>query len=136
MHPSAPESSDSTPPSTLFERLGGAEKLAGLVEELYSRVLADDELKGFFENVPMDRLRKMQFQFLASALDGPVEYSGAELTAVHAGRGITAAHFAKFCGHFADTLEAHQADPHDVDQVLGRLSMYRDKITGDANVGG
>ena len=121
---------------TLFERLGGASGIADIVHDMYERVLADSELAPFFANVAMDRLKRMQYQFIASALDGPVDYTGAELNAIHRGRGITAHHFAKFCGHFADAMEARGADPKDVDNALGRLATYKDKITGDVNIDG
>jgi len=121
---------------TLFDRLGGAVGVAAIVKEMYERVFADPELAPFFENVSVERLHRMQYQFVASALDGPVEYTGAELTAIHRGRGITAYHFAAFCGHFADALEAHGATKHDLDQALGRLATYKDKVTGDINVDG
>ena len=120
----------------LFERLGGASELAKIVREMYDRVLSDPELGHFFENTSMERLQRMQYQFLASAFDGPVEYAGTELRAIHSGRGITAKHFAKFCGHFADAMEAHGVNPHDIDIALSRLAMYKDKITGDVNVDG
>ncbi|QDS93922.1 Group 1 truncated hemoglobin GlbN [Roseimaritima multifibrata] len=120
----------------LFERLGGTEAIAEIVNEMYRRVLADEELGPFFKDIPMDRVRKMQLQFLASALDGPVEYTGAELSSVHAGRGITSRHFAKFCGHFADAMEDCGASKRDVDDALARLATYKDKITGDSNVDG
>ena len=48
----------------LFERLGGVSAIAQLVEEMYRRVLADPELSPFFVNVSMDRVRRMQFQFM------------------------------------------------------------------------
>jgi hemoglobin len=121
---------------TLFDRLGGPAGVAAIVEEMYRRVLADPTLAPFFQNVQMDRLRKMQYQFIASALDGPIDYTGAELNAIHRGRGITGEHFAKFCGHFADTMEAAGASEREVDDVLGRLATYKDKITGDTNVDG
>jgi hemoglobin len=120
----------------LFERLGGAVGVAAIVRDMYDRVLEDPELAPFFAATSMERLHRMQYQFIASALDGPVEYSGAELTAVHRGRGITAQHFAKFCGHFADAIEAHGASPRDVDQALGRLATYKDKVTGEVNLDG
>lgn len=120
----------------LFERLGGASELAKIVSEMYDRVVQDPDLAPFFKNTSMERLHHMQYQFLASAFDGPVEYAGAELTAIHRGRGITAQHFAKFCGHFADSLEAHGVDQHDIDMALSRLAMYKDKITGDVNYDG
>lgn len=120
----------------LFQRLGGAAKLAEIVREMYDRVLQDPELAPFFANTSMERLHHMQYQFLASAFDGPVEYAGAELTAIHRGRGISSQHFAKFCGHFVDAMEAHGVDAHDVDIALSRLSMFKDKITGDVNYDG
>ena len=121
---------------SLFDRLGGALGLAKVIDEMYQRVLNDPELAPFFENLSMDRLRHMQYQFIASALDGPVVYTGAELNSIHRGRGITGHHFALFCGHFADAIEAHGATPRDIDDALGRLATYKDKITGEINVDG
>lgn len=124
------------PTETLFDRLGGATGIADIVKEMYRRVLADPELAGFFQNVPLDRLHRMQYQFIAAALDGPVEYTGAELTAIHRGRGITDHHFAKFCGHFADAVEGSGASPADLDKALGRLATFKDKITGEVGLDG
>ncbi|WP_146392248.1 group I truncated hemoglobin [Allorhodopirellula solitaria] len=120
----------------LLERLGGPAAVADFIKELYERVLADPALAPFFEKTSMDRVRKMQYEFLVAALDGPVSYSGAELTAVHRGRGITDQHFATFCGHFADVLEAHGISSADIDLVLSRLSMAKDKVVGTTNTGG
>lgn len=120
----------------LFDRLGGPSEVATIVQEMYRRVLGDPELGHFFEGVSIERLSKMQYHFLASAFDGPAEYAGADLTAIHAGRGITGKHFSRFCGHFADVLEEREVPQRDVDDALGRLALYKDKITGDANVDG
>ena len=123
-------------PDNLFERLGGATQLHRIVDEMYRRVFDDPELAPFFQHVSVDRLHSMQFQFLASAFDGPVTYTGAELTAIHQRFGITAHHFAKFCGHFADALAHHDVNPRDTDDALGRLALFKDRVTGDTNVGG
>lgn len=122
--------------SELLERLGGPEGIAEIVHAMYDRVLADPELSPFFDDAAMARLRKMQFEFIVSALGGPVSYSGAELTEVHRGRGISGAHFAKFCGHFADAMEARGVNSQDLNLALSRLAMYKDKVTGETNVDG
>ena len=121
---------------SLFDRLGGAAGVAELVRDMYERILSDPELAPFFENVSMDRLHRMQFEFMASALDGPIKYTGAELNSIHRGRGITAQHFARFCGHFVDAVEARGATARDIDDALGRLATYKDKITGEINIDG
>jgi hemoglobin len=120
----------------LFEQLGGAKAIAEIVDKMYDAVLADDELAPFFAHTDMRRLRRMQFEFIASALGGPVSYSGAELQAIHAGRGITPHHFSRFVGHLADAMEDQGATRHQVDQMLGTIAMYRDRIVGSANVDG
>jgi len=120
----------------LFDRVGGADVLFRLVGAMYEGVLADPELKPFFEHVQMDRLQRMQYEFIAAALEGPVNYTGAELQAAHAGRGITAHHFAKFVGHLVTAMEAEGIATEIIDNMLGRLAMQRDRIVGNANVDG
>lgn len=120
----------------LLGQLEGMDGVRRVVDEMYVRVLADPELTHFFDGVPLERLARMQTEFIASIVSGDIQYTGADLTKVHAGRGITAVHFSKFCGHLTDALEANNVSAHAIDQVLGKLAMYSDKITGSSNVDG
>ena len=92
---------------TLYERVGGEQTISDLIHEFYDRVLADLELKPFFEKTSMDKLRRMQREFFSAALDGPITYTGRPLGYVHHGRGITKHHFALYVGHLIDTLRDH-----------------------------
>jgi hemoglobin len=125
---------DDTP--TLFESLGGAEGVAEVVDEMYQRILADDELAHFFRDADMQRIKRMQTEFISAMIDGPVQYSGAELTEIHRGRGIEERHFSKFCRHVADAIQQRGVAPELLDQVLARLALYSDRITGESNVDG
>ncbi len=120
----------------MFERIGGAEAVAEIVRDMYRRVLDDQDLAHFFTKVDIERLQRMQFEFIASALGGPIQYSGAELQAIHKGRGIQAQHFSKFVGHLASAMEARGIANEDVDKMLAQMAMFRDRITGSANVDG
>lgn len=120
----------------LFEQLGGVEGVEEIVRDMYDRVLADRELRPFFLKANLERLRRMQFQFISAALGGPVVYSGAELGRAHGKVGVTEHAFAKFCGHLADAMEARGVDAGDVNDVMARLSMYKDPIVGQANEDG
>ena len=124
------------PDDQLLERIGGVNAVAEIVREMYDLVLQDAELSPFFANVDMERLQRMQFEFIASALGGPVSYSGAELQAIHANRGIAPHHFATFVGHLATAMERRGVDQGDIDNMLGQMAMYRDRIVGSANVDG
>jgi len=121
---------------TLYERVGGEEAIHDMIHEFYDRVLADPELKPFFENTSMDKLRKMQREFFSAALDGPMTYTGKPLGDVHHGRGITIHHFALFAGHLLDTLKARGIEEQDVQAVIARINTYADEIVGRVGSGG
>lgn len=121
---------------TLYEVLGGNDGVASVVDEMYRRILADEELAPFFAKTDLERLKRMQTAFIAAMIDGPPQYSGAELNQIHRNRGIERRHFSRFCGHMLDSLHHHGVAPNLIDQVLGRLAMFSDKVTGSANVDG
>lgn len=123
-------------PETLYDALGGHAGVAAAVEDMYGRVVADPELAPFFANTDMDRLKRMQTAFISAMVDGPANYSGAELTEIHRGRGIERRHFSLFCGHMLNALTDREVPSQLVDQVLSRLAMFSDKVTGSANVDG
>ncbi len=121
---------------TLFERVGGEQAIIDLIHEFYDRVIADPELKPFFKNVSVGKLRRMQREFFSAALDGPITYSGRPLSHVHHGRGITKHHFALYVGHLIDTLKDKWIKDQDVQEIIGRISTYADEITGDVGSAG
>jgi len=119
---------------TLYDRIGGKATVARLMGSFYERVLADPELEPFFAGVSMQKVRSMQTLFFCAALDGPFEYSGRPLAAVHHGRGIRPPHLARFVGHLLATLRDLALDEHDVLDIVSRIEIYSDEITGDIGI--
>jgi hemoglobin len=116
---------------TLFERVGGEQAIAELIHEFYDRVLVDPELKPFFKDTSVDKLRRMQREFFSAALDGPITYTGRPLSHVHHGRGITKHHLARYVDHLIDTLRGRGINDQDVQDIISRISTYANEITGD-----
>ena len=121
---------------TLFERIGGEQMIAEVIDEFYDRVLADPGLKPFFRNTSMDKLRRMQREFFSAALDGPTTYTGKPLSHVHHGRGITKHHFTLYVNHLLDTLRYRGINDQDVTDIISRISTYANEITGDISSAG
>jgi hemoglobin len=117
---------------TLFDRVGGEENVRKLVERFYDCVLSDPELGRFFENTPMERLQRMQFEFFSAALDGPVAYSGRPINYAHYGRGITPKHLGRFLDHMLATLKDQNLTEQEVYDIIARINKYSDEITGTA----
>ena len=119
-----------TTTQSLYERLGGDLAIKGITEAFYDRVLADVELKPFFEHTAMDKQRCMQHEFLSAALGAPMAYTGKSMAYAHQGRGIKMQHFAKFVQHFLDTLRDLGVSEQDADEVISRLNALSNEIIG------
>ena len=89
---------------TPFERIGGESAVNAAVDRFYERVLADPELKDFFNGVSMSRLKAHQFAFLSQALGGPKQYSGASMRDAHSRLPIEQRHFDSVAVHLVETL--------------------------------
>jgi hemoglobin len=120
--------------ATLYDRIGGEATVTRLMDSFYERVLADPELAPFFREVSIQKVRSMQTLFFCAALDGPFEYSGRPLAAVHHGRGIRPPHLARFVGHLLTTLRDLELEENDVLEIMSRIEIYSDEITGDTSV--
>ncbi len=116
---------------TLFERVGGEQAIAELINKFYDRVLTDPELMPFFKDTAVDKLRRMQREFFSAALDGPITYTGRPLSHVHHGRGITKHHLARYVDHLIDTLRSRDITDQDVNDIISRIRTYAGEITGD-----
>jgi hemoglobin len=116
--------------SNIYSQIGGHEALEVVVADFYDRVLADDELAGFFTGTNMSRLKGKQVEFFAAALGGPLPYTGAPMRQVHQGRGITQHHFALVAAHLAESLGAAGVPADLTEQILAAIAPLRDDIAG------
>lgn len=114
--------------TTIYDQIGGAEALETVVEDFYRRVLADDQLSGFFTGTNMARLKGRQVEFFAAALGGPQPYTGAPMRQVHQGRGITMHHFNLVAGHLGDSLAEAGVPESTVGQIIAAIAPLADEI--------
>ena len=121
---------------TLYDLIGGEQAISKLIYEFYDRVIADPELKPFFKNTSMGKLRRMQREFFSAALDGPINYTGKPLSYVHHGRGITKHHLALYVGQLIETLRGQKISDQNVQEIISRINTYAQEITGDIGSGG
>jgi len=121
---------------SLYDRVGGETTVSELLRAFYQRVLADPELRGFFAETSMDRLREMQREFFSAALDGPIRYSGPSLAAIHFGRGIEPRHLGLFVEHLLSTLRSRGTDEQDALDIVSRINTYAAEIVGEVGVDG
>lgn len=88
-------STDQAPTQTLYEQLGGAAAVDNAVDVFYRKVLSDDRVSRFFDDVDMDRQIAKQKSFLTMVFGGPVAYTGKDMRTGHAhlvARGLNDSH--------------------------------------------
>ena len=114
--------------ASIYSRIGGYEAIEGVVEDFYDRVLADDELSGFFTGTNMGRLRGKQTEFFAAALGGPESYTGPPMKQVHQGRGIAMHHFDLVVQHLANALTTAGVPANTTGQILAAIAPLAPEI--------
>jgi hemoglobin len=119
--------------TTLFEQLGGDAAVDAAVDIFYRKVLTDDSISQFFDDVDMDRMRAMQKSFLTMAFGGPNSYTGASLREAHAPllkQGVNTSHFSAVAGHLQATLQELSVPNELIDQVMAIAGSTHDDVLG------
>ncbi len=124
------------PNPSLYDRVGGADGVERLIDAFYTEVLADAQLAPFFRDAEVPKLKAMQREFFAAALDGPSSYTGRPLAHAHHGRGIKPSHIGAFVHHLFTTLEGFDLTEAERDAIIARINTYADEITGGAGLDG
>lgn len=115
---------------SILKRLGGVTVLVAMIDEFYFRLLADDSLTIFFQNVDLSWLKNHQKNFLMSALSGPVnvESSIKHIRRAHSrlfDKGLNEKHFDTVAAHLVATLKDMRVDPKLVNEVSAVIGPLR-----------
>ncbi len=93
---------------SLYDQIGGEAAVDAAVDIFYRKVLADDRINKFFEDVDMERQAAKQKAFLTVAFGGPNKYTGKDMRDGHAhlvARGLNDSHFDAVMEHLGATLK-------------------------------
>lgn len=116
-----------------YERIGGGATVRLAVDELYKLILADPELKDYFEGVEMPKLKVHMVDLLTTVLGGPNQYTGRELADAHRGLEITEEHYRKVGEYLIGLLQSIGAPDDVVTSVGATLSAVSDQVIEEPN---
>ena len=117
----------------LFEQIGGEAAVNAAVDVFYRKVLSDDRIADFFDDVDMERQAAKQKSFLTMAFGGPNNYSGLDMRKAHAhlvARGLNDSHFDAVAENLQDTLEELGVKPELIAQVMTIAGSTRNDVLG------
>lgn len=117
--------------STLYERLGGDAAVDQAVDIFYRKVLSDDRVNGFFDDVDMDAQIAKQKAFLTMAFGGPNSYTGLDMREGHkhlVARGLDDSHVDVIVELLGSTLKELGAADTDIEEVATIANSVRDEV--------
>jgi hemoglobin len=113
---------------SLFEQLGGLDRIEAMIGQFYDRIFGDESLRPMFANVDMDQLRRHQTMFISYTMGGPNQYRGRSMREAHKGLGITEDQFMNLVGHLVDTMVAFNVPAELNDLVTNQVIPLKDQI--------
>ena len=130
---------------TLYERLGGAEAITALVDDMTARVIADPrvnfERKDVRINVfgrkykawnptaeNVDRFKRHMIEFISLAAGGPAEYAGRDMRSVHRGMKITNQEFDAMVGDIKASMDKLGFATRETRDLLAIIETTRKQI--------
>lgn len=115
---------------SLFEKYGGFSVVSKIVLDLYDRLLDDDDVGPFFDEIDMARIVDHQTKFVSSLMGGPASYSDEQIRRMHAHLEIHQLHFDKLQLLLRATLADHGVTPEDQEAILAAFEARRALVTG------
>jgi truncated hemoglobin YjbI len=119
---------------TLWDRLGGEEKVKAIVNDVIDKAKDDPKVNfsrsGKYPMTPekvADIKRKM-VHLTSMAAGGPYRYEGKSMTDAHEGMGITDAEYGAFIRHMEKAMLHHGVNPNDVAEIVKVLEAIKVKF--------
>ncbi|MEM9425143.1 MAG: group 1 truncated hemoglobin [Pseudomonadota bacterium] len=114
---------------SLYEKYGGFSTVSRIVMTLYDKLLDDDDVGPFFDDVDMPRLIDHQTKFVSSLMGGPASFSDTHIENAHRHMTINDSHFDKLKELIDETLSEFDVESNDISTVLDAFERRRSLLT-------
>jgi hemoglobin len=119
--------------TSLYERIGGEPAVNAAVDIFYRKVLNDNRINRFFDNVDMEKQAAKQKAFLTMAFGGPHNYTGEDMRKGHAHlvkMGLDDSHFDAVVENLGATLEELNVPQEQIAEVVAICETTRNDVLG------
>ncbi len=115
----------------LYQRLGGYDAIAAVVDDFVGRLASDPKFTRFFAGHSQDSIKKIRQHIvdqLCEATGGPCYYTGRDMKTAHAGLGISEEDWNASVVHLVATLDKFNVPQQEKDEVIGAIASMKDQI--------
>ena len=120
------------PTGSLYERLGGYDAIAAMVDDLLlERLVRDPQLGVYWRGHSKDSMkrdRQLLVDFLCMATGGPVVYRGRDMKTSHEGLQISESDWKVFADHTVATLSKFKVPQKEQEEFLAAAASLKGDI--------
>jgi hemoglobin len=116
--------------ATLYDELGGEPAVEAAVDVFYRKMMGDDRVAHFFDEVDIDRQIAKQVAFMTIVFGGPNHYTGRDMREAHehlVARGLDDSHVDVVIDHLGESLRELGVD----EALIGRVAALAESVRGD-----
>ena len=116
---------------SLYQRVGGYDALAAVVDDFIGRLVADKRFEKFFVGHSEDSLKRIRQHILdqfCAATGGPCIYNGRDMKTSHKGLGITEADWDAAAKHLSATLDKFKVPEKEKNEILTFVTSLKKDI--------
>lgn len=117
-------------PQCILDRLGGSEIITAAVEIFFKKMLSDDLVKDFFEDVDMNHHKEQHAKFQCSFMSGKTN-NGASMKEVHKGMGVKSCHYDRTIEHLLSSLKELNVSEEAIDAYARPMIALKPDIVED-----
>jgi hemoglobin len=116
------------PTPSLYERVGGREAIAAVVDDAIVNFAADERINRRFGNASIPKLRHNLVDLLCLRTGGPCRYDGASMSDAHEGMQIRAEEFDAMIDDIARSLDKFRVPARERGEVLAILRQMKSAV--------
>lgn len=116
---------------TLYQRLGGYDAIAAVVDDFVIQLAADQSIGVMFKGQSEDTMKKIRqhvIDFICAAAGGPCLYSGRDMKTTHKGLGITEAQWNTSVQYLKNTLNKFKVPEKEQNDLFAAVSSIKNDI--------
>jgi hemoglobin len=113
---------------TLYQRLGGAERIATIIENAIDRHAVNPALAPRFRGKDLVKLKQLGTQFFCAGAGGPQKYTGRDLRTAHAGLNVSEQEFVATVDDIVAALNDNKVALPEVNEVVAVLFSLKGDV--------
>jgi len=115
-------------PESLYQRLGGVERIAAVVDDALDRHAVNPLLAPRFRGKDLPRLKMLGTQFFCAGSGGPEKYEGRDLRDTHAGMNANEQELIAAIDDFVAAMQGQGIGAAEVNEVVAILYSFKGEV--------